>query len=602
MHKLTIRLHGEKISEITLESGREYVAGRGSDAQIPLPAERGISRHHLKFYESDGKWYCEALSRFLVIRKGEATLDVFEMQPGCAFTLAPYEFTFEHSTAPAIPPEPLPDAKGEAPTLYDLDDDANTLGGRALTMVPFLRIRYPHSDGEDDQQLDGNSWTIGRDSECDVQLKTNHASRSQFEIERSHQGFFITDLDSANGTALNGKRLPPHTPVLIESGDKILVKDVKIVFEMRDMGFGNMTPAKKKSRGGISKRGILSCGLALFAIYYFYSSKSPAPADQPNQSSAFERLSPDQRATVKDSFTLARTMYVKGKFANCLTELAKVTVLVPQYENSKELQTFCEQGQDLAKKQQDMEYREAERQKQENQIAALAGKCRARLKGQGTVDEVRTCLAEAIEIDPAHRLVKEMIKAAEDHEAALKLESHKQAEEEARYEKGVAQYRRAEELYKRGNWYRAVEAYTHFLNTPYPRSEEKKETARRELASVRAQLRTQVGKLTGQCNDLGKKHRLKEAYNACDRALAADPDNAKIKVLRERWLGDLKRELKSIYEDSTIEESMGNLDKAKDMWRMIMKQDIQNGEYAKKAGSKLQMYGIDVVAGTDPGP
>ncbi len=65
------------------------------------------------------------------------------------------------------------------------------------------------------------------------------------------------------------------------------------------------------------------------------------------QSVVFENLTPEQKAAVKDSFNLARNLYVQGKYELCLTELAKVHENIPQYENSKELQSFCEQGREL---------------------------------------------------------------------------------------------------------------------------------------------------------------------------------------------------------------------------------------------------------------
>jgi hypothetical protein len=95
MARLLVKLHGEEISRITLESGIEYIAGRASDAHIQLANERGISRHHLKFYERDGAWVAESLSRFVLIHVAGQNSEVIEMTEPTVFSVPPYEFYFE---------------------------------------------------------------------------------------------------------------------------------------------------------------------------------------------------------------------------------------------------------------------------------------------------------------------------------------------------------------------------------------------------------------------------------------------------------------------------------------------------------------------------
>jgi pSer/pThr/pTyr-binding forkhead associated (FHA) protein len=46
-------------------------------------------------------------------------------------------------------------------------------------------------------------------------------SRRHARIIRRGDEFYLEDLDSMNGTFLNGSRLPKHTPVLFQNGDEI---------------------------------------------------------------------------------------------------------------------------------------------------------------------------------------------------------------------------------------------------------------------------------------------------------------------------------------------------------------------------------------------
>ena len=99
MARLFVKLHGEEVSNITLESGIEYIAGRAPDAQIQLAVERGISRHHLKFVEREGIWVCESLSKFMQIQRGGKSSEVIELPEACSFSVPPYEFYFEPTAA-----------------------------------------------------------------------------------------------------------------------------------------------------------------------------------------------------------------------------------------------------------------------------------------------------------------------------------------------------------------------------------------------------------------------------------------------------------------------------------------------------------------------
>lgn len=59
---------------------------------------------------------------------------------------------------------------------------------------------------------------IGRDSACDITLPLEHLSRKHLELEVRSGHLFIRDLDSSNGTFLNGQRI---TASEIKPGDKI---------------------------------------------------------------------------------------------------------------------------------------------------------------------------------------------------------------------------------------------------------------------------------------------------------------------------------------------------------------------------------------------
>jgi pSer/pThr/pTyr-binding forkhead associated (FHA) protein len=61
--------------------------------------------------------------------------------------------------------------------------------------------------------------TIGRDPGCDIPLADETVSARHAHLTFHHNQWWLEDLDSTNGTRLNG--LPVETPTVITSGDEI---------------------------------------------------------------------------------------------------------------------------------------------------------------------------------------------------------------------------------------------------------------------------------------------------------------------------------------------------------------------------------------------
>ncbi len=69
---------------------------------------------------------------------------------------------------------------------------------------------------------------IGRSSACDVALDDASASRRHAELRRRGGKTVLVDLDSTNGTLVNGRRVR-EAP--LRAGDRITIGTTTIVFE-----------------------------------------------------------------------------------------------------------------------------------------------------------------------------------------------------------------------------------------------------------------------------------------------------------------------------------------------------------------------------------
>jgi hypothetical protein len=72
------------------------------------------------------------------------------------------------------------------------------------------------------------SLVIGRGRECDLVIDDRNVSRRHAELTRDGEGFTLRDLDSTNGTAVNGRRVR-LSPVA--AGDTIMLGTVVLTLE-----------------------------------------------------------------------------------------------------------------------------------------------------------------------------------------------------------------------------------------------------------------------------------------------------------------------------------------------------------------------------------
>lgn len=69
---------------------------------------------------------------------------------------------------------------------------------------------------------------VGRAKGCDLCLTDGQASKEHIAIERQDDGFVLTDLETSNGTRLNGEKA---TRAVLRDLDRIFIGDTVLVFE-----------------------------------------------------------------------------------------------------------------------------------------------------------------------------------------------------------------------------------------------------------------------------------------------------------------------------------------------------------------------------------
>lgn len=75
---------------------------------------------------------------------------------------------------------------------------------------------------------------IGKEEwKADICIPCNVVSRVHARVIRREGFYYLTDLDSTNGTFINGKRIAPAEAMLLEQGDRVKFADVEYIFQMQ---------------------------------------------------------------------------------------------------------------------------------------------------------------------------------------------------------------------------------------------------------------------------------------------------------------------------------------------------------------------------------
>jgi hypothetical protein len=82
--------------------------------------------------------------------------------------------------------------------------------------------------------LEVDNVSVGRSTGNTVTLETTTISRYHFSITHNDDHVYITDLESVNGTFVDGVRLPSNNPTPLYGGEEILIGDLRIIYHQLD--------------------------------------------------------------------------------------------------------------------------------------------------------------------------------------------------------------------------------------------------------------------------------------------------------------------------------------------------------------------------------
>ncbi|HLY75778.1 MAG TPA: FHA domain-containing serine/threonine-protein kinase, partial [Planctomycetota bacterium] len=98
--------------------------------------------------------------------------------------------------------------------------------------MPLLVVEKGHDKGKAIPIPTGGTVIIGRDSSTALPLRDTMTSRMHCKIQQQEDGYYLTDLESMNGTFLNGEKV--RETIKLDHGDLIKIGDTLFTFQSDD--------------------------------------------------------------------------------------------------------------------------------------------------------------------------------------------------------------------------------------------------------------------------------------------------------------------------------------------------------------------------------
>ena len=648
--KLVIKKYGQHIIEKILEEGQEYLIGRGSDCDIVLDAEPGISRHHFKIHSSQAEcWTIECISTQGdgLYAEGEQVQGA-EIESSTSLSFKNYVFQFLLDTEePEIESEEevteVIETSEEPSSPSSSEDESPDESTRILppsNLSYFLAISVDGNNPEYISLNQGDSWVLGRREDCDICINHPSLSGRHLKIERTGNQFYIEDLKSSNGTFLNDVRLEPGKPQPLRSEDRIEALDLVLTFEAQNRKFAEIIknlPVKAEQtqimenplvpsevmlpkvvleefsddyeEGGSSgwkkffnrKRIVLFSivGLALVGGVWLHMTQ-PEKED----TISAEQAALDAKAkAIQDLYQIATTLYQQKKYQFCIENLNKLHEMTAYYKDSKELLNQCQNALSARKRLEEQELLKKQAEETERKIKEVVAACHPKLDVFESVEELNVCLSEAIQLNPEHLEINALQRIIQERESLKLLKEQEQEELRKRiaktrayyrslYQKAKKEHEQAENARDQERLLKAANAYDRFVRASRNASSMAKmrKLAAQTAQDIREKYRTTLDQLYSDCENLIDQKQMKQAYPVCKKIMEFKYDDEKAVQWMAEAKDHLRLKLKPIYEKSAQQESLSNIVAARPLWQQIVREDIKGGYYYRKASSKLVKY------------
>ncbi|MGB0454419.1 MAG: FHA domain-containing protein [Bacteriovoracaceae bacterium] len=518
----------------------------------------------------------------------------------------------------------------EVDSYEDSGDKTTVAGGFAKYFLEIVGEYAPY----DHYTLEDNSEVvIGRHPDkCEVVLSDPEVSSAHAKVVRKGTDISIEDLNSGNGTLVNGERI---NKISLTNGDEVLIGSTSFSLKVKSSFLKeqaqSLMPVEENQEieveelveidedleeglaegedfGGVEleqensiikkywndpkKRKIIIVLGALFAVLMLL------PDDEPTKNTARKapkKATPQEteesrkrKEKIREQLKLAREMAESQEYEQALKVIEGVLLIDSKNGEALTLkQTIQERFAEIEANQRRLREEEQKRIRKEK-IAKYVEEAKELLKNReermfnAKIDQIKELDPNNYDIEP---LVMEM-KAWREEQDKIAIEKAQKKAERDRQEKA---FKPAQRYYDDEDWYRAILKLESFLDKENP-DDDLKDKAQKMLTESKNRLKSLVSPLEGKAKSLLEGQDLKGAYEAYNEILKYDPTHRVALNEMNRIREVLSIRSKKVYREAIVSESLSLFDEAKEKFQEVQQISPSDSEYYKKATEKLKEY------------
>jgi pSer/pThr/pTyr-binding forkhead associated (FHA) protein/tetratricopeptide (TPR) repeat protein len=546
---------------------------------------------------------------------------------------------------------------GESPS-YSLENISNEESDSDGTKV-YKNFSAVHLElfGEftpyDKYTLEDGKTSIGRDpARCQITLNDPEVSSVHAVVTKNNMTMTLEDLNSGNGTLLNGERINKatlsHNDEFIIGGTSFKVKvnsdflkeehatlmpvdedqtiEVEEVVEVQaEAGehvnaLGEISSSEPQEKSIIKRiwkndenRKKLIYGLiVVVGAWVMFGDQEPpkkpvvvAKKDSKGKELKDEKsdksdkadvkkatgkkLSDEERRSLSERYQIGKKHFYEGRYRDALEELQKIAAVDP-YFNTGLLTLIASAKEGLAK----LEEQEKKR-KEEEAMAERRSKVKALVaKAVDYVKEHRADLAQDVfneiaKLDPENIEVSRLKREMDDWTKEKQKKELEIVQKKKDRDDKVEKLKPGKTLFLQKEWFKASAKLDEFLRVK-DMDEDLTKEASEMLKSSREEVSNSVLPLQGKAKSLMEGQDLKGAYEIYQQILKIEPSNTEAL----NAIGEIREQLttkaRKIYREAIISESLSLFQEAKDKFQEVQQVSPVDSDYYKKASDKLKDY------------
>jgi pSer/pThr/pTyr-binding forkhead associated (FHA) protein len=515
------------------------------------------------------------------------------------------------------------------------DQDESTRFFKAF--VNYQLVLFGEHAPYDRFQIDQDNIYIGREQKkCQIVLNDPEVSSVHAVLKKNHSEIILEDLNSSNGTILNGERI---NKAAITAGDEFVIGGTSFTLEVRsdlleseserlmpvesgqvleteevieeeisgdeDLTFNSDAAPEKSLIKRIwkdpAKRKRVLIVLSGLAILMLFVETEETAEDKPKKANVTKEgpknlekdekklnLSKELENARNVSYELGVSFFEQSRYDLAQVEFQKVVGIDPNY---KKVQSYLEQTNVGLKRIQELE---AERRAEEDRIKMKKIIDELLVKAREAVKERQVQVAESyfsqiIEKDPENIEVSQLKLELESWQKEEERKALERAARESARKKMVDLLNPGKTFYLKKEWNPAISRLEDFLRIKEMDEDLIKE-ASEMLSDAKNQLASELGPLLGKARSLKEGQDLKAAYEAYLEVNRIDPTNKEALDEIDDIKSNLDARSRKIYREAIIAESLSLFSDAKEKFQEVQQISPTDSEYYKKATEKLRNY------------